>query len=63
MTFLALLSRKGTSCLEDARPMTNSEQASMERATADLDAELDTLLSNKAPKFNIPAKRRKRLFA
>jgi hypothetical protein len=43
--------------------MTNSEQASMERATADLDAELDTLLSNKAPKFNIPAKRRKRLFA
>lgn len=50
MTSAVLRNRRGNS-FSDARAMTTSEQASMGRATAELDAELEAILREREPRF------------
>lgn len=47
--------RGASSC--DARPLTHSERASMERATADLNAEIDAFVADRPLRF--PSVRRR----
>lgn len=50
MAWNALRKQKDSSC-SDARLMTRLEQESMERATAELDAEIDAVLEKRPSRF------------